>query len=281
MKISEILTEGARKLEASGVPEHIRESASLLQFALDKDRVFLYSYPDYELRADENERFQNALNRRLDREPLQYITGRQEFCGLEFAVTADVLIPRPETEMLAAKSIELLLTIAEPRFAEIGVGSGCIAVAILHNVPAARATGADISANAIAVARNNSERHNVADRLELVQSDLFTDFPPRRFDLIVSNPPYVPAADIPGLQPEVRNFEPLNALTDGLDGLAIIERIVDSSPRFLKPGGYLILEIGFAQAARVLAGFDPSIWTVVEIVPDFQGIPRMTVARCK
>ncbi|HMJ09171.1 MAG TPA: peptide chain release factor N(5)-glutamine methyltransferase [Pyrinomonadaceae bacterium] len=279
MTIREILTEAAAALGAAGIPEHARESSSLAQFALRKDRVFLISNPEYEPNADELARFQNALARRLSREPLQYITGRQEFYGLDLTVTPDVLIPRPETEMLVEKAIELLRDTETPEFAEIGIGSGCISISTLVNATASRAAAVDISPAAIEVARNNAEIHGVSGRLELVESDLFAQFPARRFDLIVSNPPYVPATDLDGLQPEVKSFEPRIALTDGDDGTSIIRRIISGAPAFLKPGGFLVIEIGFDQSPAVSGFLDPAIWTQVEFFPDFQGFPRMLVAR--
>lgn len=278
MKISENLTEASRQLAESGVPDAARESSSLLQYALQKDRVFLFLYPEYELTSDEQTRFSDALRRRCGREPLQYITGRQEFYGLEFFVTPDVLIPRPETEMLVAKMIELLKHYESPTFAEIGVGSGCIATSALVNLPNVRAAASDVSRAAILVAETNAGRHGVSKRIEFIESDLFENFGGRRFDLIVSNPPYVPAADMSGLQPEVRVFEPNRALTDGSDGLSIIRRIIRDAHRFLRPEGCLILEIGFGQAESVAGLFDAELWSSVEIAADFQGIPRMAVA---
>lgn len=278
MKISEILPAAALKLASSGVPEYVRESSTILQFALSKDRVFLISYPEYELNAIESERFENALRRRMNREPLQYITGRQEFYGLNFKVTPDVLIPRPETEMLVSRSVELLRQFEKPSFAEIGVGSGCIAVSILYNVAKSTAVGVDISPSAIEVSRGNAVSNGVDSRLELIESDLFANFPQRRFNLIVSNPPYVPAADIGDLQPEVGLFEPRRALTDGGNGLSIMEQIIKTSPRFMKTGGFFVVEIGIGQAASARQFFDRDIWSSVAVRPDFQGIPRMIVA---
>ena len=278
MKISEILRDAARALAEAGVPEHVRESSSLLRFALKTDRVFLISHPEYELTQHEQAAFDEVLARRIHREPMQYITGRQEFYGLDFIVTPDVLIPRPETEMLVAKGIELLKGVVAPRFAEIGVGSGCISISILANLPAARAFGSDISPAAIEVARANAVYNLVSDRMMLNESDVFAGFGPGRFDLVVSNPPYVPAAEMDGLQPEVRGFEPRNALTDGADGLTIVKRIISESPAFLTAGGSLLLEFGFGQAERVEKMFDASVWSAVQILPDFQAIPRMAAA---
>ena len=278
MTIAELLPSAAAALARSGVPEHFREANSIMQFAIGRDRVFLIAHPEYELSHRERQRFDELLLRRTSREPLQYITGRQEFFGLDFLVTPDVLIPRPETEMLVAKSIDLLGPSAG-RFAEIGVGSGCISISILSRLPEARAVGADVSTAALGVAAENAERHGVGERLELIESDLLSRADRRRFDLIVSNPPYVPAADMDGLQPEVRDFEPALALTDGGDGLSIVKRIIAEAPVHLRAGGYLVMEIGFDQAAVVEASFDRDVWREVAVLPDFQAISRMAVAR--
>jgi release factor glutamine methyltransferase len=277
--ISEILNKATRILQTSGIAEPRREANSLLAFALGKDRTFLITRSDYELSDDEGANFQAVLRRRAAREPLQYITGRQEFYGLDFVVTPDVLIPRPETEMIVENAVEILKPRKEARFCEIGVGSGCISVAILHNVETASAIGLDVSAEALKIAGLNAENHRAAERLDLKISDIFAALTDEKFDLIVSNPPYIPREDIPNLQAEVRRFEPLNALTDGGSGLSIIERIVRDAPRFLKPEGFLLMEIGFGQAEAVKSLFDAKLWQAVEVLPDLQNIPRTVKAQ--
>jgi release factor glutamine methyltransferase len=277
--IAETLNEAAEILRASGIAEPRREANSLLAFALRKDRTFLITHRDYELSADEERYFQNVLQRRARREPFQYITGKQEFYGLDFAVTPDVLIPRPETEMIVENAIEILQARTSARFCEIGIGSGCISTAILHNVEAASAIGLDISAKSLEIAKKNAKNYSVSERLELKKSDVFDALADERFDLIVSNPPYIPQKDILNLQAEVRDFEPLNALTDGGNGLSIIEKIIRDAPKFLRSGGFLLMEIGFGQAEDVKNLFDEKIWGAVEILPDWQGIPRMVRAR--
>jgi release factor glutamine methyltransferase len=279
--ISEILKKATEVLQSSGIAEPRREAGSLLAFALQKDRTFLITRNDYELSNDEETKFQAVLKRRAAREPLQYITGRQEFYGLDFIVTPDVLIPRPETEMIVENAVGILKTRENSRFCEIGVGSGCISVSILHNTKAASAMGLDVSEKALKIAELNAENHRVADRLRLKVSDVFGALSVEKFALIVSNPPYIPREDIPNLQAEVRDFEPVNALTDGGDGLSIIEKIVCAAPQFLTPGGFLLLEIGFRQAEAVNALFDAEIWRSVEILPDLQGIPRMVKSQLK
>lgn len=280
MTIAESLKHAAKRLLESGVPEHFRESSSLLQLALERDRVFLVAHPEYELSPDERARFISVLERRVAHEPLQYITGRQEFCGLEFLVTPDVLIPRPETEMLVERSIELLRSAPdEPVFADIGIGSGCIAISVLHGVPHARAHGFDISARALDLASRNANRQGVGQRLALFESDLYSAAERRNYHLIVSNPPYVPVDDINDLQSEVKDFEPHSALTDGGDGLSVIRNLIRHAPAYLRSGGFLVLEIGFGQATAVSDMFDPDLWRNVEFVRDSQHIPRMATAR--
>jgi release factor glutamine methyltransferase len=281
-EISEILKKASETLRASGVAEPRREAGSLLAFVLQKDRTFLITRPAYELSLDEEKRFEAVLERRAAREPLQYITGRQEFYGLDFAVAPGVLIPRPETELVVENAIEILQPLKSARFCEVGVGSGCISISILHHVETASAIGLDVSEKALEIAGRNAETHSVAQRLKLQISDVFDGLgkeKEEKFDLIVSNPPYIPRRDIPGLQAEVRDFEPLSALTDGGTGLSIIEKVVAGAPRFLKPRGFLLMEIGFGQAEEVKKLFAARLWESVEILPDLQGIPRTVKAQ--
>lgn len=273
--ISETLKNATEILRESGVAEPRREANSLLAFTLGKNKTFLIAHNEYELSIAEDENFQAVLRRRAAREPLQYITGRQEFYGLDFAVSPDVLIPRPETELIVENAVEIFQSLEEPRFCEVGVGSGCISVAILHNFRKASAIGLDISERALAAARKNAERHDVAERFDLRISDVFGALEKDKFDLIVSNPPYIPHGEMANLQAEVRDFEPTRALTDGADGLSIIEKIIRQSPAFLKPEGFLLMEIGFGQSGKVGEMFDDGVWQSVEFVPDLQGIARI------
>ncbi len=276
MIISEILKNAAGILQQSGVAEPHRESVSLLAFSLQKDKTFLIAHPEYELSAEEEKQFQGFLQRRANREPFQYITGRQEFYGLDFEDTKDVLIPRPETELIVENAIKLLPK--NGKFCEIGIGSGCISVSILHEIETASAIGLDISENALRIAEKNAKRYKVLGRLKLKKSDVFEVLKNEKFDLIVSNPPYIPNEDMKTLQAEVRDFEPISALTDGADGLSIIKEIIIKSPQFLKENGFLLMEIGFNQADEVIKLFASDIWHTVEIFPDLQGIPRMVKA---
>ncbi len=277
--IFEHLNNAAEILQSSGVGQPRREATSLLAFALEKDKTFLIAHPEYKLSNVEARRFRRFLQRRASREPFQYITGKQEFYGLDFLVTPDVLIPRPETELIVENAVEILRGKEHARFCEVGVGSGCISVSILHEIKSASAIGFDISGKALKIAKKNAVVHRVLERLELKISDVFEKLRDEKFDLIVSNPPYVSSEDIKNLQAEVRDFEPLMALTDDGDGVSIIERIITGAPTFLNNNGFLLLEIGIAQASRVSAMFSPQIWKDIDIFPDLQGIARMVKAQ--
>ncbi|MEQ1764352.1 MAG: peptide chain release factor N(5)-glutamine methyltransferase [Pyrinomonadaceae bacterium] len=274
MKLSEAISRGDEELVAAGIPEPAREAISLLQFVIARDRAFIIAHPEYELTDREAELFQNSIVRRAAREPYQHIVGRQEFYGLDFLVTHDVLIPRPETELIVERAIELLSNLPSPRFLEIGIGSGCISVAILKHCPKATALAVDISEPAIEIAGRNAAMHGVSDRLEILPSNVFENVPEEKFDLIVSNPPYVPLAEYNELQPEVREHDPKIAVTDGSTGLTIIERIVAQAPMFLTSRGHLLMEIGHGQNEHVKALFDSNRWRSVGIILDLQGIPR-------
>lgn len=274
MNISDHLKKAAEILQKSGIAEARRDANSLLGFALQKNRTFLIAHDDYELTEAEQKHFDEAIERRAKREPLQHITGKQEFFGLEFEVNHDVLIPRPETELIVENAIEILTANENPCFCEIGAGSGCISISILHELEKTSAIGLDISENALKTAKRNAEKHRVAERLDLRISDVFSILTDEKFDLIVSNPPYISSDEIKNLQAEVKDFEPLNALTDGADGFSIIEKIIENAPQFLKSNGSVLMEIGFGQAEKVEAMIDHEIWCEIEFLHDLQDIPR-------
>ncbi len=276
--VSEQLQMGFEMLSKADVAEPRREASLLLAHALGRDKTFLIAHPEYELSDKEEQLYLSILQRRARREPYQYIIGKQEFYGLEFVVTPDVLIPRPETEIFVEEAIRLIQRNGWKRFCEIGVGSGCIAVSILKNAPNVTAVGGDISLAALAVAHRNAETHEVLDRLALKLSDIFAEIDAEEFDLIVSNPPYVPLTDISGLQLEVRDHEPHIALTDGGDGLSIVEKIVAGAKDRLGHLGVLLIEIGWDQSERVAEMFGLSEWKSVEFLLDLQGIPRILKA---
>ena len=275
--ISQALREGAAVLQNAGVPEARREAGSLLEFILAKDRTFLIAHAEDPVSEEDLLRFQESVARRAAGEPLQYITGVQDFFGREFRVTPDVLIPRPETELLVEAAIEV--SGSSPFVCDVGTGSGCIAVTLLCEIENARAVSVDKSRAALEIAKLNASNFSVSDRAEFMISDCLDALDPRiyQFDLVVSNPPYVSVAMLSGLQREVRDHEPLIALSPGADGLAIIRRLIKETPPFLKPKGHLLMEIGFDQGEVVTELVKETSWQLLEIRPDLQGIPRIVV----
>lgn len=276
--IAEVLKEASRMLEGGGVPEARREAGSLLSFVLGKDRTFLISHAEDPVDDDSLEWMREFVERRAAGEPLQYITGFQDFYGREFRVTPDVLIPRPETELLVEAALEVN-TNSDAFICDVGAGSGCIAITLLCEIPGARAVAVDKSPAALEIARDNAAKQAVADRAVFVVSDCFDAFDQNehQFDLIVSNPPYVSESALAGLQREVRDHEPLIALSPGVDGLSVIRRLLTDGPAYLKPNGHLLMEIGFDQGETVRNLVDEAVWSLIEVRPDLQGIPRIVV----
>ena len=278
MTITQWLKVGESELIQGGVENARREAASLLAFVISRDRIFLIAHPEYELNDGEASEYDRVVNLRKQRVPFQHITGTQEFYGLDFEVSGDVLVPRPETELLVGAAIENLRTLLSPRFCEIGIGSGCITVSVLVELKTASAIACDISKRALKIARKNAVRHNVNDRLALIESDVFAGFQTEKFDAILSNPPYIPLIDISGLQTEVREYDPISALTDGRDGLSIIRNIIETAPGFLKSGSPLFIEIGHDQSENVHSMFSNRVWQEVTFLKDFQKFDRVVKA---
>jgi release factor glutamine methyltransferase len=276
--IAEALRESSRILEGSGVPEARRETSSLLSFVLGKDRTFLISHAEDPVDDNSLDQLREFVERRASGEPLQYITGVQDFYGREFRVTTDVLIPRPETELLVEAALEVAGR-DETFICDVGTGSGCIALTLLCEIPNARAVAVDKSPAPLEVAKLNAEKLSVADRAEFVESDCFEALDPSKyqFDLIVSNPPYVSESALSGLQREVRDHEPLLALSPGPDGLGVIRRLLADAPAYLKPNGHMVMEIGFDQGEKVRSLIDETVWSLLEVRPDLQCIPRIVV----
>ncbi len=273
--IKDHLRFGAEKLRLAGIADADRDASLLVQLAIAKDRTFLIAHPEYVLTGSEDRSLEAMLERRSARVPIQHIRGSQEFYGRDFIVSSDVLIPRPETEILVEDAIAFLKNTNGKRFCEIGVGSGCIAISILSEVKLVSAIAGDISHAALAIAHENAERHGVTDRLELIRSDVFGSVKAAIFDLVVSNPPYIPAGEVDHLQLEVRDHDPRMALTDEADGLSIIRNLISNAPTYLRPGGRLMVEIGWDQSASVEQFIDRRIWQEPVFLPDLQGIPRI------
>ena len=243
--------------------------------ALDRDRAYLLTHPKARLTSEQSALYEAWLKRRARHEPIQYITGEQEFFGLKFRVTPDVLIPRPETEHLVEAALARVDRDAPLLIADIGTGSGAIAVALAHALPLARVTALDISPAALAVARGNAENHSVLDRIRFCESDLLEAVAGESFDMIVSNPPYVAVDEV--LDPQVRDYEPASALFAGATGLDVYRRLIPQAQTSLELGDWLLLEIGHGQRealARLLAS-----WNNVSFIADLQGIPRVACAQ--
>jgi release factor glutamine methyltransferase len=280
MTLREAVTVAAAKLAND---PHLRDTASrdaelLLLHTLQISRITLIAHPNTELTPTQHTAYEDAIARRLRHEPIQYITGQQEFYGLSFHVSPAVLIPRPETEHLVEAVLSLLPVNQPVKIADIGTGSGAIAIALAIHLPKAAITALDISTEAIAVARRNAETHKVADRIQFLQSDLLNalDHELATFDAIVSNPPYVAESDRDTLHPQVRDHEPHTALFAGKTGLDIYRRIIPQAHNALKPGGLLALEIGHGQQETLTVLL--SGWQNVSFINDLQQIPRVALA---
>jgi release factor glutamine methyltransferase len=249
----------------------------LLLYILGKNKAWLMAHLDDELAEDKVTSFTKLIECRCKGEPIQYIVGETEFYGLPFRVTPDVLIPRPETEHLVEKVLELAVYFSAPRMVDVGTGSGAIAIALAHKLPQASITAIDLSKSALAIARENAKRNGVD--LRFLEGDLLVPVAEERFEFIVSNPPYVPTADRESLSVEVRDYEPSLALFAGDDGLEVYWRLIPAAFDALIPGGYVALEIGCGQSAGITELLARSSFAQIEFVPDLQGIPRVACAR--
>jgi release factor glutamine methyltransferase len=286
------LRQGMATLRAAEAPSHSLAAELLLMHVLERDRAWIYTHPEEALEPAAIDRYFTLVARRAAGEPTQYLTGKQEFWGLEFEVTPAVLIPRPETEhvvevaleRLGARGIKINMKTGLPspplRIADVGTGSGCIAVALANELPHAKVLATDISAQSLAVARRNAVRHGVADRLQLVQTDLLASMNEAEpFDLIVSNPPYVGRDESDQLSREVREHEPASALFAGPTGIEIYPRLVKQAASLLRRRGILVLELGYNSLDHVRALlYGQPAWVNVSVTKDLAGIPRVIAA---
>lgn len=273
MTLQTALQQACKLLDEESVAAPRLTAEVLLCHALGRERSYLYSHPEADLSDLARLHFGRYLHERLAGKPTQYITGVQEFYGRDFLVTPDVLIPRPETEHVVETALALLP--APRRVLDVGCGSGAIAVTLSLELRA-EVVATDISVAALAVAAKNAKKLNA--RVDFVACDLASAFVPASLDLVVSNPPYVALADAPGLQREVRDYEPHVALFAGETGLEIYARLVREAERVLRPGGTLIMELGFKTSEAVRAMLGP-LWQDVQILPDLAGIPRVISAK--
>ena len=301
MDVRTALKTGIAELREAGVPSFTLSAELLLLHVAARDRTWLYSHPEENLPQEITDRFFALIARRAAGEPTQYLTGKQEFWGLEFEVTPDVLIPRPETEHVIEVALDRLAlrelragrpqkTIGEGlQIADIGTGSGCIAIALAKELPKAEFVATDVSRAALEVAGRNAVRHGVGERIRFVQADLLErsreerltsgeTTAPLLFDLVASNPPYIGRREAPTLAREVRDHEPEIALFGGEEGYELYGDLIAQAASNLKPGGLLVLELGHETLPAVQPLFDAANWTRVGVTNDLAGIPRVIAA---
>ena len=288
MTLKQALNWATSQLAANQVPSPRMNSELLLMFVLSCDRAYVYAYPERELTAEECGRYEAALAERERGVPAQYITGHQEFWGMDLIVTPAVLIPRPETEHVVQTVLELAgMELAgrqdfpphtdSLRIADVGTGSGCIALALAKELPQAEIYATDISAAALEIARANAARHQLESRVNFQEADLLSGYREKSLDFVVSNPPYVGESEEDQVQLEVRKFEPRNAVFGGHTGTEVIERLIPQAYAALKPDGWLIMEISGTidgEVKKLLLD-----WKDVVIKADLQSIPRVVRAR--
>jgi len=255
----------------------------LLAHVLSCERIDLYAMYDAEVTAGDRTRFRDLVRERTKGKPVAYLVGSREFYSIDFEVNPSVLIPRPETEVLVSEAIHRIPVDVPSRFLDVGTGSGAIAIAIAHHRPNATGMAVDISRSALEVARHNGAKHQLDPRLTFVESDLFAALTPGdRFDVIVSNPPYVRHEEWNELEPEVKNFEPRSALEAGEDGLDIFRRLITESPRWLQPGGWLLAEFGINQVELLLDLITRAeLYEIPSFVEDDSRKPRVLCVRVK
>ena len=287
--LRDALTAAVNRLTAATVPSPRMNAELLLMFTLDCDRAYLFAHPERELNVAEQTRYDEALTERAGGVPAQYITGHQEFWGMDLIVTPAVLIPRPETEHVIETVLQLLglgqarlgraPSPAALRLIDVGTGSGCIALALAKELPQAEIHATDISSAALEIASANAARHQLEGRVRFHETDLLPGLEPGAFDMVVSNPPYVGESEEDQVQLEVRKFEPRQAVFAGPTGLEVIARLIPQARDTLKPGGWLVMEIGGTiadEVRRLLAD-----WNDVQVTNDLQGIARVISARSR
>lgn len=283
--VLEVIQRGTDFLARKEVDSPRLQVELLLAHVLRVPRMRLYLDFARELSVEEVARARELVSRRATREPLQQIIGSTSFCGYEIEVNREVLVPRPETELLAEKAWEFLnattaTSSRAPKVLDFGTGSGCIAVAVAHKCPAARVTAMDASPAALEVARRNAARHQLEGRIEFVHGAALGALPVEsQYDLVVSNPPYIPTADLRGLQPEVRNYEPRTALDGGVDGLDFYRLLAAGAAAYLAEEGRLMVEFGDGQEGSLEGLFVAQNWIVEAINRDYTGRPRILAAR--
>ena len=280
MTLRELVAEAEARLRSGPHPDRARlDAETLLLHLLKQNRAWLLGHGDDAASINTQEFYTASIARRQAGEPIQYITGEAEFFRLPFTVGPGVLIPRPETEHLVEEVIRLASAFTEPRIADIGTGSGAIAVALAHSLPEAHIIATDFSPQALAIAKQNAIRNNVEDRIEFFEGDLLAPLVGQSFHIIASNPPYVPLVDLDSLSVEVREYEPHSALFAGDDGLSIYRRLILEARKLLVPGGWLVMEIGHGQQPAIEEMMLANKYGSVHFIADYQGIPRVVAGQ--
>jgi release factor glutamine methyltransferase len=279
--VLEVISKSSEFLAKKGVESSRLQTELLLAHVLQLPRMKLYLNFERKLTEPELDSLRKLVQRRGQREPLQHLIGSTSFCGFEMAVNRHVLIPRPETELLAEAGWQFLSALSPQSSTalDFGTGSGCIAIALAAKCPATRVVALDLSAEALAIAQQNASKNSVAERIEFRHGNGFAALKPNeRFDLIVSNPPYIPSAEIETLQPEVRDHDPRGALDGGADGLDFYRRLASEAATFLKPDGKLMLEFGEGQADAISAILVGQNWQIESVQPDYTKRLRFLIA---
>ncbi len=280
MTVLEAIQKSTEFLTKKGVESPRLQTELLLAHLLKMPRMKLYLNFERALTTVETDALREFIKRRSLHEPLQHITGSTSFCGYEITVNRNVLVPRPETEMLAELGWQFLAEQGDSTALDFCTGSGCIAIALTAKCPTAKIVAADISGDALALAKENAERNKVMERIEFLQGDGFAALPVvSRFDLVISNPPYIPTAEIASLQPEVRDFDPRLALDGGADGLEFYRLIASQSKKFLNKGGKVMMEFGDGQAEAIRKIFETEKWIVEAVKEDYSHRARILIAR--
>ncbi len=305
MQLKAALTAAVERLESAEIGSPRLNAETLLMFVLGVNRAYLYAHPELELNPEEQSNYDDVIAQRTTGMPSQYITGHQEFWGLDFVVTPAVLIPRPETEHLVETVLEIIReqheqVASELKVVDVGTGSGCVALALANELPFANVYATDVSAEALEIAQANAVRLQLASRVSFLHCDVLkpivsvSDRGPstrtdvlaqddegelRAFDFVVSNPPYVANSEADKVQRSVKEFEPQMAVFAGEHGLDIIIRLIAETHAALKSGGWLAMEIGYSMRDQVVELLSPTLWDEVRVVPDLQGIPRVIAAR--
>jgi len=282
MHLRELYQLGKKNMRLHLIENPALEASILLsKSSAIEDISEIYAHPEKELDQVKVDEFYRLLERRIKNEPIAYITGEKEFYSRTFSVNRDVLIPRPETELLVEEALRTTAEIVNPAVLEVGTGSGCIAVTLSCEKPGSRVFAADISARALALARANAQRHGALDGMFFVLGSLTDPLRDDSFDVLVSNPPYIPEAEFENLAPDVRDYEPRSSLVGGEDGLHFIRKIITGAKRVLRPGGWCLLEIGMGQSPEVTKLFEEAGFRNISCVRDINDIDRLVRAQWK